>query len=60
VFYAPPDHAEFYQEMVSAPFLDEGIEPEEVSVKVLWSRLDVMRLERIVGTKEAGRMCGEV
>jgi U3 small nucleolar RNA-associated protein 25 len=43
--------------MVTLPFLDEGVEPEEVTVRVLWSKLDAMRLERIVGTKEAGTMC---
>jgi U3 small nucleolar RNA-associated protein 25 len=57
VFYGLPDHAEFYKEMVTLPFLDEGVEPEEVTVRVLWSKLDAMRLERIVGTKEAGTMC---
>lgn len=42
--------------MCSYPFLDDGVEPSDVVVKVLWSRYDWMRLERIVGTEEAGKM----
>jgi U3 small nucleolar RNA-associated protein 25 len=57
VFFGLPDHAEFYREMVMAPFLDDGVEPEEITVRVLWSKFDAMRLERIVGTKEASEMC---
>lgn len=57
VFYGLPDHAQFYHEMIMAPFLDDGVEPDEVSVRILWSKFDAMRLERIMGTKEAGEMC---
>jgi U3 small nucleolar RNA-associated protein 25 len=52
LFYAPPDHAQFYSELISFPFLDEEkVKEEDVSVKVLYSRYDWMRIERIVGNK---------
>lgn len=53
LFYAPPEHAAFYGELLAAPFLDEGVEPADVCVKVLYSRLDWLRLERIAGTDGA-------
>ncbi|GAA5925880.1 hypothetical protein JCM3775_005142 [Rhodotorula graminis] len=36
---------------------DEDVDASELSAHVLFSRLDVLRLERIVGTKDAARMC---
>lgn len=56
IFYGPPDHPQFYTEFCSYPFLDEGVEPSDVTVKVLWSKYDWMRLERIVGTEGAGKL----
>ncbi|KAK7443522.1 rRNA-binding ribosome biosynthesis protein utp25 [Stygiomarasmius scandens] len=53
VFYGPPDHPQFYTELLSYPFLDEGVDSEDVSCRVLYSRYDWFRLERIAGT-EAG------
>ncbi|KAJ3568005.1 hypothetical protein NP233_g5994 [Leucocoprinus birnbaumii] len=53
VFYAPPDHPQFFTEFLSYPFLDDGVEASDVTCKVLYSKFDWMRLERIVGT-EAG------
>ena len=32
------------------PFLDEGVLPEDVTCKVLYSKYDYMQLERIVGS----------
>ena len=50
IFYAPPDHAPFYTEFLSYPFLDDGVEPNDVTCKLIYSRYDYMRLERIVGS----------
>ncbi|KAH7108368.1 DUF1253-domain-containing protein [Auriculariales sp. MPI-PUGE-AT-0066] len=50
VFYQAPDHAQFYSELLSFPFLDEGVEASDVSVRVLYSSYDCMRLERLAGT----------
>lgn len=56
IFYAPPDHPQFYSEFLSYPFLDDGVVAEDVTVKVIYSKYDYMRLERIVGTKEVGKL----
>jgi U3 small nucleolar RNA-associated protein 25 len=58
LFYAPPEHPQFYAEVLQWPFLDPNadVEAGDVVVRTLWSRLDAMALERIVGSKEAGRM----
>ncbi|KAJ3761971.1 digestive organ expansion factor [Lentinula raphanica] len=53
VFYGPPDHPEFYQEYLSYPFLDDGIDSSDVSCRMLYSKYDWFRLERIAGTEEA-------
>lgn len=53
VFYAPPDHPQFYTEFLSYPFLDEGVEPADVTCRVIYSRYDFMRLERLAGTEGA-------
>jgi U3 small nucleolar RNA-associated protein 25 len=52
IFYAPPDHADFYTEFLSFPFLDEGVAGEDVTVRVVYSKYDYMRLERIVGSNK--------
>ncbi|KIM31651.1 hypothetical protein M408DRAFT_327125 [Serendipita vermifera MAFF 305830] len=56
VFYAPPDHPQFYSELLSYPFLDDGVQPEDVTCKVLYSKYDYMRLERIVGSAAVGNL----
>lgn len=69
VFYAPPEHAVFYAEILAHPFLPgrsevdsvedpplETVQPEEVTVQVLFSRWDTDRVARIVGSKDASRM----
>lgn len=53
VFYGPPDHPQFYTELLSYPFLDEGVDAEEVSCRVIYSKLDWFRLERIAGSEGA-------
>lgn len=54
IFYAPPEHAQFYGELLAFPFLDEGIDASDVTVKVLYSKYDAMRLERLVGSRAVG------
>ncbi|KAG8682310.1 rRNA-binding ribosome biosynthesis protein utp25, partial [Ceratobasidium sp. 394] len=59
-FYAPPDHAQFFTELLSFPFLDNDetpVSPSAVHITCLFSKYDYMRLERIEGTTEAARMC---
>ncbi|KAG6812707.1 hypothetical protein H0H92_001210 [Tricholoma furcatifolium] len=53
LFYAPPDHPQFYTELLSYPFLDEGVDSSDVTVRVLYSKYDWFRLERIAGTEAA-------
>ncbi|KAG8729614.1 rRNA-binding ribosome biosynthesis protein utp25 [Ceratobasidium sp. 423] len=58
-FYGPPDHAQFFTEILSFPFLDDETAPAPADVKTvcLYSKFDYMRLERLEGTKEAATMC---
>ncbi|KAL7410812.1 hypothetical protein BDY24DRAFT_343646 [Mrakia frigida] len=64
VFYQLPDHSVFYPELVSFAFLPskdgEGEEVEvdegEVSTRVLFSKWDWMKLERVVGSEDGAKM----
>ncbi|KAI9455464.1 digestive organ expansion factor [Lactarius psammicola] len=56
IFYGPPDHATFYTEFLSYPFLDDGVEPSDVTCRVLYSRYDWFKMERIAGTKGASQL----
>lgn len=70
-FYALPEHATYYTDVLSFPFApprpgksvaaDERptLDAGDVSVTALYSRYDLMRLERVVGTKLAHRMVSE-
>ena len=58
IFYAPPDHAEFYTEFLGFPFLDEGVVSEDVTVKMVYSKYDSMRMERITGSKNVRDLMG--
>ncbi|KAL1942815.1 hypothetical protein VTO73DRAFT_5055 [Trametes versicolor] len=53
VFYGPPDHPQFYTELLSYPFLDDGVDASDVTCRVLYSKYDWLRLERIAGTEGA-------
>ncbi|GAA5977737.1 hypothetical protein JCM11641_001394 [Rhodosporidiobolus odoratus] len=80
VFYAPPQNALYYPEILSFPFcapsslpfssshlihhsnLDQPADEEdatELTAHVLFSKWDFLRLERIVGSGDARRMCRE-
>ncbi|KZT43456.1 DUF1253-domain-containing protein [Sistotremastrum suecicum HHB10207 ss-3] len=51
IFYALPEHPQFYTEFLSFPFLDEGVDAADVTCRALFSKYDALRLERIVGTE---------
>ncbi|KZP19811.1 digestive organ expansion factor [Athelia psychrophila] len=53
IFYGPPDHPQFYTELLSYPFLDEGVQAEDVTCRMMYSKYDWFRLERIAGTEGA-------
>ncbi|KAI0373952.1 digestive organ expansion factor [Pilatotrama ljubarskyi] len=56
IFYGPPDHPQFYTEYLSYPFLDEGVDASDVTCRVLYSKYDWLRLERIAGTEGASEL----
>lgn len=64
VFYSLPDHAQFYSELMGTPFLtsknkleDEvDVDEAEVSSRVLFSRFDALKLERVVGSENTRRL----
>jgi U3 small nucleolar RNA-associated protein 25 len=70
VFYAPPIHPLYYPEVLAFPFTapsslpsfqpsgDADVDESELSAHVVFSKYDVLRVERIVGTKDARKMCG--
>ncbi|KIJ55372.1 hypothetical protein M422DRAFT_57837 [Sphaerobolus stellatus SS14] len=51
IFYALPEHPQFYTELLSFPFLDEGVEPGDVTCRTVYCKYDAMRLDRIVGSE---------
>lgn len=64
VFYAPPEHALYYPELVNAPLLqrdgqEADVDAADISVVVLYSKYDLLRLERIVGIAQGRRMVTE-
>ncbi|BEI83327.1 hypothetical protein CcaverHIS002_0311950 [Cutaneotrichosporon cavernicola] len=64
VFYSLPEHAAFYAEFLAMPFVaargagevDEDVDPADVRAHTLFSRFDVLRLERVVGHTDARKM----
>ncbi|KAL8377779.1 hypothetical protein RB595_008455 [Gaeumannomyces hyphopodioides] len=63
VMYGLPDNPVFYRE-VAGGYLgrseqDGTIEPGQGTVRVLFSRYDVMKLERVVGTQRVAKMLSE-
>lgn len=62
VFYGLPDHGQFYKEIVDFLALklnDQASAAEEAtfSCTALFSKYDFLKLERIVGTDRAKKMC---
>jgi U3 small nucleolar RNA-associated protein 25 len=60
IMYALPDNPIFYQELVSGYLgatISEGtIDPSEATVRVMFSKWDGFRLERVVGSKRVAGM----
>ncbi|KAI3584862.1 hypothetical protein IWW34DRAFT_800800 [Fusarium oxysporum f. sp. albedinis] len=60
IFYGLPDNPIFYTEIaggyLSKSEQDFRLEPGQGTVKVVFSKYDVMKLERIVGSKRVGKM----
>ncbi|KAF4334337.1 u3 small nucleolar RNA-associated 25 [Fusarium beomiforme] len=60
IFYGLPDNPVFYTEIaggyLSKSEQDLRLEPGQGTVKVVFSKYDVMKLERIVGSKRVGKM----
>ncbi|KAJ4265408.1 rRNA-binding ribosome biosynthesis protein utp25 [Fusarium torreyae] len=60
ILYGLPDNPIFYTEIaggyLSKSEQDLRLEPGQGSVKVVFSKYDVMKLERIVGSKRVGKM----
>ncbi|KAK4225919.1 hypothetical protein QBC38DRAFT_367683 [Podospora fimiseda] len=64
VFYSLPDNPVFYEE-IAGGYLAKSeqsmlLEPGQGVVRVMFSRYDVMKLERVVGTGRVGKMLKEV
>lgn len=63
IFYSLPDNPIFYQE-ISGGYLaksqqDMRLEPGQGNTRVIFSKYDSMKLERIVGSKRVGKMLQE-
>jgi U3 small nucleolar RNA-associated protein 25 len=63
IMYGLPDNPIFYKEIAGGYLsrsVQEGkLEPGEGSVRVIFSKWDVLKLERVAGTKRVGKMIRE-
>jgi U3 small nucleolar RNA-associated protein 25 len=63
IMYGLPDNPVFYKEVVGGYLnrsVQEGkLEPGEGSVRVIFSKWDVLKLERVAGTERVGKMIRE-
>lgn len=63
IMYGLPDNPIFYKEIVEGylgrSVQDGKLEPGEGSVKVVFSKWDMLKLERIAGTERVGKMIHE-
>lgn len=63
IMYGLPDNPLFYKEITGAHLAkaeqDLVIEPGQGSVRVMFSKYDVLKLERIVGSQRVGKMIRE-
>ncbi|KAJ7071995.1 digestive organ expansion factor [Mycena amicta] len=56
IFYGPPSNPQFYTELLSWPFLDDGVDASDVTCRVLYCKYDWFPLERIAGTEAASEL----
>lgn len=56
LFYGPPDHPQYFTEYLSYPFLDDDVDASDVTCRVLYSKYDWMKLERVAGTEAAAEL----
>lgn len=54
LFYQLPEHAHFYSELLN--LMEEGEGGEMPTVTVVFSKVDALRLERVVGTARSAKM----
>ncbi|MCJ1341397.1 rRNA-binding ribosome biosynthesis protein utp25 [Bachmanniomyces sp. S44760] len=63
VFYALPDNPIFYKEIagdyLAQSVADGGLDPMQASVRIIFSRWDYLKLERIVGSSRVAAMLKE-
>ncbi|KAK0385041.1 hypothetical protein NLU13_7519 [Sarocladium strictum] len=63
IFYGLPDNPIFYREIAGGYLAkseeDMELEPGQGTVRAVFSKYDVMKLERIVGSKRVGKMLQE-
>jgi U3 small nucleolar RNA-associated protein 25 len=63
IFYGLPDNPIFYKEIAGGYLTkseqDQDIEPGQGAVRAVFSKYDVLKLERIVGSKRVGKMMQE-
>lgn len=64
VFYALPDNPVFYKEVAGGFLLSTvaggRVDAGDCRVRVLFSKWDAMKVERVVGTKRVKVMCTDV
>ena len=61
MFYALPEHATYYAELIHAPLSSRDasaapIDAADLQVFVLYGKYDLLRLERIAGSSQARSM----
>ncbi|KAG9316733.1 digestive organ expansion factor, partial [Chiua virens] len=59
IFYGPPAHPQFFSEFLTCPFLEDGVDPSDVTCRVVCCRYDWFKLERILGSKGAKEVLNE-
>lgn len=60
LFYSLPDHHQFYPEVVKFPYTNvnniDDIDTSDISSQVIYSKVDYLKLVRIVGSTDAKKL----
>lgn len=59
VFYGLPDNPDFYSEIVlflAKTVIADGVDPDLLKAHTIFTKWDALKLERVVGTKNVGRL----